>query len=330
VPEAAQAVADGDLSTDQADVITHHLADVEDVQARGEAAELLVRNAPQLAVCQLKQAAKAARAHLVAEEDGSEHASPETAVANEVTLTATGTSEEPFYVLHGTLNALTGEKLRRALEAATDTPTENDRRTAAERMGDALALLADLILGAEKLPTVTGVRPHLTIVADLDALTGQQTPRQEGAVQEELAGLLATPRAATTRGQELSPATLRQLACDSSLRSILTNGQDQPLSIGHRSRQIPGHLRDAVIARDRHCRWSDCHRPPEWTECHHIQHWADGGATSLDNLALFCEAHHRDLHHGGWKVVTTPGHGITVQPTDPDALPPNTRYAPTA
>ncbi len=49
---------------------------------------------------------------------------------------------------------------------------------------------------------------------------------------------------------------------------------------------------------------------------HHIQHWADGGPTSLDNLALLCGHHHRLIHDTPWQ--------IRLSPTDrkPEFLPP--------
>jgi len=31
-------------------------------------------------------------------------------------------------------------------------------------------------------------------------------------------------------------------------------------------------------------------------------HWADGGTTDLDNLVLLCDAHHRVIHHHGWRI----------------------------
>ena len=38
------------------------------------------------------------------------------------------------------------------------------------------------------------------------------------------------------------------------------------------------------------------------SDLHHIHHWADGGETSLDNLALLCRRHHRLVHEGGFSV----------------------------
>ena len=35
---------------------------------------------------------------------------------------------------------------------------------------------------------------------------------------------------------------------------------------------------------------------------HHIRHWAQGGPTTLSNLALLCRRHHRSVHEEGYQV----------------------------
>ena len=71
---------------------------------------------------------------------------------------------------------------------------------------------------------------------------------------------------------------------------------------------IPGHLRRAVIARDRHCQWpGGCDRPAAHCEPHHLIPRHQGGPTSLDNLALYCRTHHHHfIHRLGWKIVMHP------------------------
>ncbi|MGH3508692.1 MAG: HNH endonuclease signature motif containing protein, partial [Nocardioidaceae bacterium] len=44
----------------------------------------------------------------------------------------------------------------------------------------------------------------------------------------------------------------------------------------------------AMVARDKHCAFPGCRRPPIACDAHHIVHWADGGGTGLDNLVLAC------------------------------------------
>jgi hypothetical protein len=33
-----------------------------------------------------------------------------------------------------------------------------------------------------------------------------------------------------------------------------------------------------------------------------VKEWVDGGPTDLNNLALVCDHHHRQLHHTGWSM----------------------------
>ncbi|MFC1401107.1 HNH endonuclease signature motif containing protein [Streptacidiphilus cavernicola] len=339
VPAVRAAQAAGTLSADQAQVIARHLAPVDDVQARGQAEELLLAHAPQLHLSQLARAAEEVRVRLVAEEEPPQDEAP-AGFQSWVKLSATGTTDRPFWVLSGELEALAGERLRIALEAAAGPPKTEDPRTGAQRLGDALATVAALALNTGTLPVTGGTRPHLTLIADLDTLT---TPHphhhHDGPVQDPLpapehpgdplAGLLAPPHGAfTTRGLRLDTATARQLACDCTLRVLLTRGQGRPLSIGRASRTIPPHIRDAVTARDRHCIWPGCQRPPSWCEGHHAIHWADGGPTSVDNITLLCPEHHHDLHTTGWNLTRQPNGHYTATPPPNTPTPPNTRIPP--
>ena len=56
------------------------------------------------------------------------------------------------------------------------------------------------------------------------------------------------------------------------------------------------------MLRDRTCRFPGCdHRL--FLEGHHLQHWADGGETSLPNLALLCSLHHSYVHERGYRIT---------------------------
>ena len=39
---------------------------------------------------------------------------------------------------------------------------------------------------------------------------------------------------------------------------------------------------------------------------HHVRHWAQGGPTTLSNLALLCRRHHRAVHEEGYQVDRGP------------------------
>ena len=67
-------------------------------------------------------------------------------------------------------------------------------------------------------------------------------------------------------------------------------------AMGRKTATVPAAMRKAVVARDEHCAYPFCDRPPGWCDAHHIHHWADGGETKLSNLVLLCRRHHREMH----------------------------------
>ncbi len=85
------------------------------------------------------------------------------------------------------------------------------------------------------------------------------------------------------------------------------NGASLVLDIGDTD-DIPDHIRRAVILRDRHCQWpGGCDRPASQCEPHHLRPRADGGATSMENLHLYCLVHHHHfIHRLGWRIIHHP------------------------
>jgi hypothetical protein len=81
-------------------------------------------------------------------------------------------------------------------------------------------------------------------------------------------------------------------------------GPSLPLDIGF-SKAIPPGIRNAVILRDRKCRWpGGCHQPAAACQVHHVRHLAHGGATSLTDCVLLCSYHHQIvIHRWGWTLV---------------------------
>ena len=86
-----------------------------------------------------------------------------------------------------------------------------------------------------------------------------------------------------------------------------------PLDIGTLTETIPVHLRRAVTARDRKCRFPGCDQPPAACHAHHIVPRADGGPASLTNLALLCRFHHLiAVHRWGWRIVLHADGSVTA------------------
>jgi len=76
--------------------------------------------------------------------------------------------------------------------------------------------------------------------------------------------------------------------------------EGQVVEIGSRTRTIPPALRRALLHRDRSCRFPACH--VRVGQGHHVRHWAQGGPTTLANLALLCRRHHRAVHEEGYQL----------------------------
>jgi hypothetical protein len=107
----------------------------------------------------------------------------------------------------------------------------------------------------------------------------------------------------------VSAETSERLSCDASLVVMRHAPDGSVLDVGRKTRTIPASLRRALIARDTRCQFPGC--TARRCDGHHIRHWADGGPTSLDNLALLCRRHHRAVHEEGFAVART-GDGALV------------------
>ena len=84
-------------------------------------------------------------------------------------------------------------------------------------------------------------------------------------------------------------------------------GPSLPLDIGY-AETIPPGIRNAVILRDRRCRWAGgCNQPASACEVHHTKHKVNGGLTSTKDCVLLCTYHHQiAIHRLGWTLVLNP------------------------
>jgi hypothetical protein len=84
-------------------------------------------------------------------------------------------------------------------------------------------------------------------------------------------------------------------------------GPSLPLDIGY-SETVPAGIRNAVVLRDRRCRWAGgCNQPASACEVHHMKHKANGGKTSVGDCVLLCPFHHQiAIHRWGWTLVLNP------------------------
>ena len=85
----------------------------------------------------------------------------------------------------------------------------------------------------------------------------------------------------------------------------------------------PASIRNAVILRDKHCRWTGgCDQPASACEVHHVTHKANGGKTSVEDCILFCTFHHQVvIHRWDWTVVLNPDGTTTAWNPDKTKVP---------
>ncbi len=103
-------------------------------------------------------------------------------------------------------------------------------------------------------------------------------------------------------GPFLCPDTVRRLACDAGIVTVLEDTDGNILNIGRKSRTVPSPVRRALNLRDQGCRFPSCTTESRYAEAHHIEHWCNGGETSLENLILICHHHQALLHEGKYRV----------------------------
>ncbi len=108
--------------------------------------------------------------------------------------------------------------------------------------------------------------------------------------------------ATTETGAELSASAVRRICCDAHLTPAVLGTTSEVLDVGRTQRLVTAAIWKALVARDAHCRFPHCRRPPVTCHAHHIVHWADGGETTLDNLILLCGHHHRLIHAAPWTI----------------------------
>src|SRR5438094_5620032 len=202
--------------------------------------------------------------------------------------------EDGMVVIRGRLAPEVGAVLVQALAAAREALYQQRRAsvsaethspdvaaeppTMAQQQADALALVAETALHHGIDPGAPGERYQVVVHVDAPALADPDAPGQS---------VLAD-------GTHVSAETSRRLACDAS-RVVMRHGCDgRVVEVAARTRTIPPALRRVLHHRDHGCRFPGCGR--RFGQGHHIRHWAQGGPTTLSNLALLCRRHHRAVH----------------------------------
>ena len=154
----------------------------------------------------------------------------------------------------------------------------------AQQQADALGLLAETALHHGLDPGAPGERYQVVVHVDAEVLADAEAPGQS--VLED--------------GPRVPAGTSQRLACDASRVVMRHDAEGRIVEVGARTRTIPPALRRALHHRDRGCRFPGC--AVRFGQGHHIRHWAQGGPTTLSNLAMLCRRHHRAVHEEGYQL----------------------------
>jgi len=219
--------------------------------------------------------------------------------------------EDGMVTLRGRLAPEVGALLVQALSAARETlyqrarwnDAEAEPPTMAQQQADALALLAETALHHGIDPGAPAERYQVVVHVDAPALADPNEPGQSGLED----------------GTHVPAETARRLACDAS-RVVMRHARDgRVVEVAARTRTIPPALRRALHHRDRGCRFPGCGL--RFGQGHHIRHWAQGGPTTLSNLATLCRRHHRAVHEEGYQLDREPDGALRFRRPDGRPLP---------
>lgn len=302
VPGLAKSVARGDVSLEHADVLTRlgpttparreALASAQTDRNSGH----LLEKAGELGLDEFVKEVKrwAAKVDPTADEQGHRDATER--------VTCALSPRDDGVAMTAFMTAVDGAAFDAALTAVAGVPAADDTRSHAQRLGAALGDMARLVLDHGLAAGKSGgFRPHLsvhvsweTLVAQVNAVSSGQGDAGGGGVAVGRPVVPAGWEAAVlSDGTPIPASVLARLACDSEVSRVVFGPGSQVLDVGRAERLYTGALRRAVVARDRHCAYPGCDRPPKFGEVHHVKHWAaHAGETSVQNGVLLCWHHH--------------------------------------
>lgn len=158
--------------------------------------------------------------------------------------------------------------------------------------------------GEDQMPLAPNFTMNVTV--DLATFMGQL----------ETAGL-------TDRGEDISAATCRRIACNAGIIPIVLDGTGVPLELGRTRRYFNRAQRRAIAVRDKGCINPGCTMSANRCEAHHLDPWMLGGRTDVSRGCLLCPACHQSYHAGKFRIEMIRGipHVLAAKSRDPEQLP---------
>jgi hypothetical protein len=188
---------------------------------------------------------------------------------------------------------LRAELMRRARRLAAQARAEGRRERLDCYIADALM---ELVTGANREP---GAGPDIHVTVEAKALRRGYSKDGETCT---IAGV----------GQ-VAVATAREILGEGYLSILVTKGADV-LSVARAGRAVHPDVDTALAARDPKCCVPGCDVTEPLERDHRVLPFADGGPTSLENLARLCRWHHYMRTYRGWRLEGEAGNWSWVGP----------------
>jgi len=324
-PKTARALADGEISEDEAEVV----ADAADKNP--EAEDDLIGAAKNKGRSHKDLQDRAAKAKAAAEDDK--------ARARRLRRDRTarwGRDRDGHWFLRAKLEPQVGAQAQRRLETIQSRLFGSNRRDGNREPRDRYAAdaLAELLAGpahqTQKTGRNTPTRTQPAAAPSADAAADPATPTPAAGRATPVPA--PTPKAAVLlidldayrRGHVLSGDTCEirgvgpvpvevamEWLDDAFIKAVITDGTDIR-TVTHFGRHRPAILDTALQLRDPKCVVPRCDNTfQEWD--HRIRH-TDHGPCSLENLRGLCPSHHRQLTHDGYRLEGGPGRWRWIGP----------------
>jgi hypothetical protein len=290
--------------------------------------DLLLPRLPQLTPAQITRAVESALA--VRDPDSAAAGEQDAYQRRRLTLTDTDDGVR----ISGVLPRLEGQALAALVDAhAEQQRAHGDRLTARQRRADGLA--AVVAAAADTARPSQGGLPAAVVMtipaADAQRLANGSTRTPPARLADTHPD---TPLPGThPGGHALGDGEARFALCCADITPIaaaepgslidrLTGSSIEPLAVGRAHRLATTAQRKALALRDGGCVIDGCTVPARHCQPHHIRDWSLGGATDLDNLALLCWVHHRQVDLNRWTITRTNRHWTTTPTPRHHWLPP--------
>ena len=305
LPETSDALGEGTVRTEHAQVIAHTMRQLPptlDARQRGLVEHKLLGWASEIDPALLRKKARSVlidittreeaehhHAHVLVEEEQQALAKTRLTLHDNTDGTLTG---------HFTIPTLAGSLLKKVLQQLCSPRRQHPTHPGGPGAGQtphAMGIAFTELL--EHLPT-----DHLhhkvaaTIVVTL----------QHHQLLTDLAA------AGLDTADEISPSQARRLACNAGILPAVLNGQSLPLDLGRTHRFFTPTQRLALATTHTHCAANNCDRPYAWCELHHHTPWTHHGPTNLNQAIPLCGPHHQQIHHPNHTHTRHPNGTITI------------------